>query len=135
MKTIMSSLGALFHHLHRRKTRRRRRHGGYRIGLRRQRRRTDNLEPLTGPNMVCEMKALDGSMLPTNPKLALDTYLHNLERACAMAKGTAVDLLIEPINKYDRPGYFLSRSDEAADIIADLRCPNLKMMFERALLP
>lgn len=71
-----------------------------------------------------------GSPAPQDRAWALDTYLHNLERACAMAKGTAVDLLIEPINKYDRPGYFLSRSDEAADIVADLRCPNLKMMFD-----
>ncbi|MFN3889907.1 MAG: hydroxypyruvate isomerase family protein [Beijerinckiaceae bacterium] len=67
---------------------------------------------------------------PQDRAWALDVYLHNLERACAMAKGTPVELLIEPINKYDRPGYFLSRSDEAADIIADLRCRNLKMMFD-----
>ena len=71
-----------------------------------------------------------GCPAPQDRAWALDTYLQNLERACAMAKGAPVELLIEPINKYDRPGYFLSRSEEAADIIQDLRCPNLKMMFD-----
>lgn len=71
-----------------------------------------------------------GCPAPQDRAWALDTYLQNLERACAMARGAPVDLLIEPINKYDRPGYFLSRSDEAADIIADLRAANLKMMFD-----
>jgi hydroxypyruvate isomerase len=71
-----------------------------------------------------------GCPAPQDRAWALETYLQNLERACAMAKGTSIDLLIEPINKYDRPGYFLSRSEEAADIIADLRCPNLKLMFD-----
>jgi hydroxypyruvate isomerase len=71
-----------------------------------------------------------GCPAPQDRAWALETYLQNLERACAMARGTPVELLIEPINKYDRPGYFLSRSDEAADIIADLRCSNLRMMFD-----
>jgi hydroxypyruvate isomerase len=71
-----------------------------------------------------------GCPAPQDRAWALDTYLHNLERACAMAKAAPVTLLIEPINKYDRPGYFLSRSDEAADIIADLRAQNLRMMFD-----
>jgi len=71
-----------------------------------------------------------GCPAPQDRAWALDVYLQNLERACAMAKGVPVDLLIEPINRYDRPGYFLSRSDEAADIIADLRLPNLKLLFD-----
>jgi 2-dehydrotetronate isomerase len=79
---------------------------------------------------VSTIHVMAGCPAPQDRAWALDTYLHNLERACAMAKGSSVDLLIEPINKYDRPGYFLSRSDEAADIIADLRCSNLKMMFD-----
>lgn len=79
---------------------------------------------------VSTIHVMAGCPAPQDRAWALETYLENLERACAMAKGTPVDLLIEPINKYDRPGYFLSRSDEAADIIADLRCANLKLMFD-----
>lgn len=79
---------------------------------------------------VSTIHVMAGSPAPQDRAWALDVYLHNLERACAMAKGTALTLLIEPINKYDRPGYFLSRSDAAADIIADLRFPNLRMLFD-----
>lgn len=79
---------------------------------------------------VSAIHVMAGCPAPQDRAWALEAYMHNLERACAMAKGTSVDLLIEPINKYDRPGYFLSRSDEAADIIADLRCANLKLMFD-----
>ncbi len=71
-----------------------------------------------------------GCPAPQDRAWALETYLQNLEHACALAKGTCVDLLIEPINKYDRPGYFLTRSDEAGDIIAELRSPKLKLMFD-----
>jgi hydroxypyruvate isomerase len=71
-----------------------------------------------------------GCPAPQDRAWALETYLQNLDAACAMAKGAGVVLLIEPINTRDRPGYFLSRSDEAAEIILELRAPQLKMMFD-----
>ena len=39
-------------------------------------------------------------------------------------------LLIEPLNGRDMPGYFLNRFDQAADLIADLDRPNLKLQFD-----
>lgn len=71
-----------------------------------------------------------GCPAPQDRAWALDTYLQNLESACRMARGAGVTLLIEPINARDRPGYFLTRSEEAAEIIAELRAPQLKMMFD-----
>lgn len=71
-----------------------------------------------------------GCPAPQDRAWALETYLQNLDAACAMARGAGVVLLIEPINTRDRPGYFLSRSDEAAEIILELRAPELKMMFD-----
>ncbi len=41
-----------------------------------------------------------------------------------------IDLLIEPINRRDMPGYFLDDFDAAADLIADLDRPNLKLQFD-----
>lgn len=79
---------------------------------------------------VSTIHVMAGCPAPQDRAWALETYLLNLERACAMAKGTSVDLLIEPINTYDRPGYFLTRSDEAANVIAELRSPHLKLMFD-----
>lgn len=57
-------------------------------------------------------------------------YLANLEKALRRAEGSGVTLLIEPLNAKDRPGYFLSRSDQAAEIIARLGHPALKLMFD-----
>lgn len=57
-------------------------------------------------------------------------YMTNLERAARRAEGSGVNLLIEPLNSRDRPGYFLSRSDQAVDIIARIGAPNLKLMFD-----
>jgi 2-dehydrotetronate isomerase len=57
-------------------------------------------------------------------------YMSNLERAAKLAEGTGVNLLIEPLNAKDRPGYFLSRSDQAIDIITRIGAPNLKLMFD-----
>ncbi len=57
-------------------------------------------------------------------------YMANLERAAKRAEGSGITLLIEPLNAKDRPGYFLSRSDQALDIIRRIGAPNLKLMFD-----
>ena len=41
-----------------------------------------------------------------------------------------ITLLIEPINPRDRPDYFLSRVEQAADIIAKVGRPNVKIQFD-----
>ncbi len=58
------------------------------------------------------------------------TYMANLERAAKRTEGSGIPLLIEPLNAKDRPGYFLSRSDQAVDIIRRIGAPNLKLMFD-----
>lgn len=57
-------------------------------------------------------------------------YMDNLERGARRADGSGVNLLIEPLNARDRPGYFLSHSDRAIDIMARIGAPNLKLMFD-----
>lgn len=41
-----------------------------------------------------------------------------------------LDLVLEPINGRDMPGYFLGDFDQAATIIAELGVPNLKLQFD-----
>jgi hydroxypyruvate isomerase len=41
-----------------------------------------------------------------------------------------VDLLLEPINSRNMPAYFLNDFGYAADLIADLALPNLKLQFD-----
>ena len=59
---------------------------------------------------------------------AHETFVENLRYACDAAPARTI--LIEPLNSYDAPGYFLSTSAQAADIIAEVDRPNLKLMFD-----
>lgn len=55
------------------------------------------------------------------------TFTDNLQYACDAWDGT---ILIEPLNRYDAPGYFLNSTDQAELIIARVARPNLKLMFD-----
>jgi hydroxypyruvate isomerase len=59
-----------------------------------------------------------------------DVYLRNLTLAAEWALGEGVDILIEPINTFDMPGYFLSTTEAARDIIADVGAANLGLQFD-----
>ncbi|MGI9366725.1 MAG: hydroxypyruvate isomerase family protein [Rhizobiaceae bacterium] len=63
-------------------------------------------------------------------KLARDTFITNLRRACDFAGANNQSILIEPLNTYDAPGYFLSTTTQAEAIIEDVGADNLKLMFD-----
>lgn len=58
------------------------------------------------------------------------TYVDNLRYAADLARPCGIDLLIEPINHFDMPGYFLSRSAQALEIIAEADRPNLFLQYD-----
>ncbi len=58
------------------------------------------------------------------------TYLTNLEWAANQAMKAQVEILIEPINRRDMPGYFLNRQDVAHSIVAEVGAPNLKVQMD-----
>lgn len=58
---------------------------------------------------------------------ARDAFLSNLQFAAGL---TDRMLLIEPLNAFDVPGYFLRRTDQAMEVIDDVSAPNLKLMFD-----
>ena len=65
--------------------------------------------------------------VPTEQRPAAEqTFIANLSRAADLAKDKNVTLLIEPINTRDRPNYFLTRVEQAADIIAKVGKPNVQ---------
>ncbi len=61
---------------------------------------------------------------------ALEVFMQNLRYACERARPHAITILIEPLNCYDAPGYFLQTSEQALDIISRLNDPALKLMFD-----
>jgi hydroxypyruvate isomerase len=54
----------------------------------------------------------------------------NLTYACEQAAPHGITILIEPLNRYDAPGYYLSTTTQARDIIEGLGLPNLRLMFD-----
>jgi hydroxypyruvate isomerase len=67
---------------------------------------------------------------PEQRPAAEKTFIANLTRAADLARDKAITLLIEPINTRDRPNYFLNRAEHAADIIAKVGRPNVKIQFD-----
>lgn len=58
------------------------------------------------------------------------TYETNLAWAAQQAQAAGRDVLIEPINMRDVPGYFLNRQDEAHRIVQAIGAPNLKVQMD-----
>jgi hydroxypyruvate isomerase len=58
------------------------------------------------------------------------TYLGNVRWAAEQAAAHGVNVLIEPINLRDMPGFYLNRQDQAHRIVADVGAPNLKVQMD-----
>jgi 2-dehydrotetronate isomerase len=56
-------------------------------------------------------------------------FCENLIYACETA-GDSITVLIEPLNHYNAPGYFLGTTSQALDVIREVDQPNLKLMFD-----
>lgn len=61
---------------------------------------------------------------------ARQCFIDNLSYACTAAAPHGITIVIEPLNHYDAPGYFLSTADQAAEIISAVGAANLKLMFD-----
>src|SRR5262249_38681145 len=51
-------------------------------------------------------------------------------RSADRAADRRITLLVEPINRRDRPGYFLGSLEQAADILSKADRPNLRIQFD-----
>ena len=58
------------------------------------------------------------------------TYVNNLKWAAALAAKQGLDVLIEPINTRDIPGFYLNRQDQAHSIIEEVGATNLKVQMD-----
>ena len=58
------------------------------------------------------------------------TYIDNLRFAAAEAAKIGREILIEPINTRDMPGFFLSRQAHAMEVLAAVRADNLRLQFD-----
>jgi hydroxypyruvate isomerase len=58
------------------------------------------------------------------------TYVANLRWAASQAAAQGLDVLIEPINTRDIPGFFLNRQDDAHELIDQIGAPNVKVQMD-----
>ncbi len=59
-----------------------------------------------------------------------DCFLESLSYACARGESEGINILIEPLNHFDVPGYLLRTTKQAAHIIDELGTNNLKLLFD-----
>lgn len=58
------------------------------------------------------------------------TYVANLRWAAREAAKQGVQLLLEPINTRDIPGFFLNRQDHAHELVAEIGEPNVQVQMD-----
>ncbi len=58
------------------------------------------------------------------------TFVENLAYAASALKGAGLKLLIEPINTFDIPGFYLNRTAQAADILAEVGADNAFIQYD-----
>jgi hydroxypyruvate isomerase len=65
-----------------------------------------------------------------DPGKVRGTFVDNLRYAAGKLKDAGIRLLIEPINTFDIPGFYLSRTDQALDLIRDVGSDNLFVQYD-----
>jgi len=63
-------------------------------------------------------------------EVAHRTFIGNLRYATEKAAPHGITILIEPLNHYDAPDYFLQTSAQAKAIIEEVGAKNLRLMFD-----
>jgi hydroxypyruvate isomerase len=86
----------------------------------------DYIVAIGGRSVHC----LAGTVSPEQRPAADPVFVANLSRAADLAAEKGVMLLIEPLNARDRPGYFLSRVEHAAEVIGKVGRPNVRLQFD-----
>ena len=61
---------------------------------------------------------------------ARSTFINNLRYACEQAAQANLSILIEPLNTFDTPDYFLTTPSQAVSIIDAVGADNLRLMFD-----
>jgi len=65
-----------------------------------------------------------------DPERVRATFVDNLRFAAPKFAAAGIRLLIEPINTYDIPGFYLNRTRQALDILRDVGSDNLYLQYD-----
>jgi hydroxypyruvate isomerase len=79
------------------------------------------------PKLNCLLGKLPQGVSPAE---ANKVVVENLRFAAKELEGAGIRLLIEPINHFDIPGFFLTRTDQALALIEEVGSPNLLLQYD-----
>jgi hydroxypyruvate isomerase len=65
-----------------------------------------------------------------DPERVHTTLVSNLRFAAGQVAAAGIRLLIEPLNSYDMPGYHLTHSQQALDLIRETGSPNIFLQYD-----
>ena len=89
----------------------------------------DTAMPYVEATGVKRLHLMAGLADPDDPRAA-DAYRRAVAWTAERLAGMGLDLVLEPINGRNMPGYFLNDFGRAAALIRDLALPNLKLQFD-----
>jgi hydroxypyruvate isomerase len=80
---------------------------------------------------VPQLNCLAGKApLGSEPKVLQDTFVTNLQYAASELKKAGLKLLIEPINTFDIPGFFLSKTEQGIAILDAVGADNAFLQYD-----
>ena len=80
---------------------------------------------------VPKLNCISGTVLPgEDPARLREILVANLRFAARALRAAGLDLVLEPINTYDVPGFLVSRSPQAVEIIAEVAEANLGLQCD-----
>lgn len=83
-----------------------------------------------GESGATTIHALAGLVRPDEVAAASDVFVANLAMVADDAAAAGLTILLEPLNRRDRPDYLYATLEPAAAIIARTGKPNIKLMFD-----
>ena len=63
-------------------------------------------------------------------EVAWSTLVNNVQYAAGVLQPHGMTLLLEPINTWDIPGFFLNRSDQTIRLMDEVAAPNVKLQYD-----
>jgi hydroxypyruvate isomerase len=79
---------------------------------------------------VGQVNCLAGKSSGVAERLLRQTFVDNLRYAAGELKKAGIKLLIEPINTYDIPGFYLNRTAQALSVLDEVGSDNLYVQYD-----
>jgi hydroxypyruvate isomerase len=73
---------------------------------------------------------LMAGLVSRDDRRALEAFYKSVATAAEFFAAHGIDVVLEPLNPRNTPGYFLNDFGFARDLIVDLKIPNLKLQFD-----